>query len=53
LNDYHGPPQQQNDLLFWATNYLLAADLVEAGKDTRGVYASSANFSPDSAGRYR
>jgi hypothetical protein len=25
LNDYHGQPQQQNDLLFWLTNYLLAA----------------------------
>ena len=28
-------------------------DLVEVGKDTRRVYTSSANFSPDSAGRDR
>jgi hypothetical protein len=28
-------------------------DLAEAGKDTRRVYTSSANFSPDSAGRDR
>jgi hypothetical protein len=25
LSDCNGPPPQQNDLHFWATNYLLAA----------------------------